>query len=1372
MNWRYSDYLKINQDFIEVFSSEQDEKNAEAWMSFIPHQQMLDLLRALLDALERKTPQPLWMHGQYGTGKTMCLFVLKHLLEDPWETVERYFEAQNVNKNLRDRIKGIRHRGEGLVVYLSGSGHIDSNLTFMASMERAVQRAVEAKGGRSVVGPLFDTVLARLESPAINWPALYEQHRADFVGLANSPEEVIEELRAEATEDQPRFALLDRVVSALQRENVVIVGSPEAMKEWLDAIIATNGYQWIVLMWDEFTEFYRGSVGLDGLQELAQFAAKAPFYLLLATHRPPENLQRSVRAEDWRKIRDRFRTVPYMMEAVTSNRLMSQVIQVQPWGQEQWETAREALWASVAPALRRLRTTDDVLRTADYKGLVPLHPYAAFILSRISQQYSSANRTLFRFMKAPEPHGFPRFIAEYPDDGWHWYTADGLWDFFFGQVEPDTPRDFRDGIGYLESCKGDVDDALQLRALKATILLICLEKALPGEERVRPTLANLGALFTGTPLMERLPQVMEALSSAGLVRAVGSPIGGRVHYTIVANPIDEDEIRDIKKSLGGFGALFGSTGPIQVGVRNAIEGSLPERVRRRVKLAVVSSDDIKHRRERVVPSPLPYQISVVIVIGHEDENVISSREVLQRLAQDSGPVVWVLMSDSFGAERYSQYEDHFAREKYFANHRDDRNARYHAEQGRALMNQWLQSFRTLPFTVWKDRQPAQVSGSAGILSALELAISARYPYRPELILATDPLFKSTGFGVAGAEVGLGMRTKSAPYDQVLVELGSLVAAGKPLQDDVLNLRPNHPLTHMKKMVDQMLAADSLNLKEVWEVLQAPPFGLLPAPISITLFGLLLRECSTGYYYSDGMTSHTLDQTKLAQLIKETMDGRSGYTLQKSSVEERQLCGYLREIFHLNEESSRYLRPTLDAVRGSLVRGGYPFWALAEFMSANARTPYASISDICALVSANDDESYATQERLRQLIGVLSRDRDPLVLLNSPANYEEGMLSFLQSQDDRVQQVLASVGFSMKELMALIKNALEEEVWLWDREEVAQRLPGVLDELEVLASLRELTGSSARTVEAGLASLETMTGRARLPWHVLAYYPDLQVSDVFTELSALRGMRRDYADKHGLARKIREGSNSVVAAINHPAKALRAWAVAVMALDLSEDEAETLFGQLPDLSRAEGDEPVRAAVWQLQSAMERQRAIAELRQAWEAGTGTSSPEAWSEANGLPIGWIVDQGRERQAIDVVQQPERVMVDAVRDAKNTIATLLPRLQGLSVDGAADKRFVEMALGDYATFLERTEYNELDQLRRYLVQSLRKPVVRWTQDEVRRCAVQWIKEQYRALYLPAVMAKLEETPADQLRSLLRGYLHDPLAGLRLLSLEQRDED
>ena len=132
--WHYSDYIQVNRDFIDVYSAEADRQNAQAWKGFIPHRAMTDLLAGLIRSLERDDPRSLWIHGQYGTGKTFCQFVLKHMLEDPWAEVNDYLQLHGYGADTVKRLHAIRQQGDGLVVHTSGSAHLDSNRKFMAHM--------------------------------------------------------------------------------------------------------------------------------------------------------------------------------------------------------------------------------------------------------------------------------------------------------------------------------------------------------------------------------------------------------------------------------------------------------------------------------------------------------------------------------------------------------------------------------------------------------------------------------------------------------------------------------------------------------------------------------------------------------------------------------------------------------------------------------------------------------------------------------------------------------------------------------------------------------------------------------------------------------------------------------------------------------------------------------------------------------------------------------------------------------------------------------------------------------------------------------------------------------------------------------------
>jgi hypothetical protein len=114
----YSDYIRVDEDFIPVFSIHKDKAYPNKWKSFLPHDSFKAIVSQMIDTLEMGSAEkekPLWTSGAYGTGKTFASFVIKHMLEDDIGSVKTYFENNNMLP-LYARLSGIRSKGDILVV--------------------------------------------------------------------------------------------------------------------------------------------------------------------------------------------------------------------------------------------------------------------------------------------------------------------------------------------------------------------------------------------------------------------------------------------------------------------------------------------------------------------------------------------------------------------------------------------------------------------------------------------------------------------------------------------------------------------------------------------------------------------------------------------------------------------------------------------------------------------------------------------------------------------------------------------------------------------------------------------------------------------------------------------------------------------------------------------------------------------------------------------------------------------------------------------------------------------------------------------------------------------------------------------------------
>ena len=78
----YNEYIKVDPNFIPVFSKNSDKVYPDKWQSFYPHDSFKRILKDVVETLEQGSEiknRSIWMNGAYGTGKTYASFVIKHM---------------------------------------------------------------------------------------------------------------------------------------------------------------------------------------------------------------------------------------------------------------------------------------------------------------------------------------------------------------------------------------------------------------------------------------------------------------------------------------------------------------------------------------------------------------------------------------------------------------------------------------------------------------------------------------------------------------------------------------------------------------------------------------------------------------------------------------------------------------------------------------------------------------------------------------------------------------------------------------------------------------------------------------------------------------------------------------------------------------------------------------------------------------------------------------------------------------------------------------------------------------------------------------------------------------------------------------------
>ena len=554
MSRLYCDYIKVDPNFIPVFSKNSDRTYPNKWQSFYPHESFKQILKETVDTLEKSSESKdhsLWMSGAYGTGKTYASFVIKHIFEDDLANVEPYF-VENKMMDLFARVKGIRAKGQVLVIQRSASAGLNSQNKLFSAIVESVKDSLES-AGLTYTGSasMLDKVLTTLKDPnsAFNFAGAFQKYRAKFTEYASS-QSVIQDLEELDLDD--KLDLLDTIIDIADAEGYNWSMSPEEVVNWLEDVRKGNHLYAMLFIWDEFTEYFKNNQNnITGLQEIAMADSRISFYFFLITH---SSLTQVIKDPEARKVLEaRFKMSQIGLEERTAFKLLGYALHHDPDLKSEWDHRCEELWDGVNKgAVSVIRAKDITIADEDFRKLLPMHPYAAYLLRIIAKDISSNERTIFKFLsedvsddKYPNFKWFIEHVSfEYGK--WNYLTADYLWDYFFNANNVDLDSAFTATISHYNNFASMCQNDNQRRVLKVTLLLAALQAKNSADSRsgatslMRPTLVNIKACFAGTPIESSVEDALNYFDSKGILGKVEA--NRETLFVMTSAAIDEERI--------------------------------------------------------------------------------------------------------------------------------------------------------------------------------------------------------------------------------------------------------------------------------------------------------------------------------------------------------------------------------------------------------------------------------------------------------------------------------------------------------------------------------------------------------------------------------------------------------------------------------------------------------------------------------------------------------------------------------------------------------------------------------------------------------------------------------------------------------------
>lgn len=933
VNAKYKDYIKLNSEFVPVFSDGIDRENPGIWKSFYPHQTFNEIVECLFKALEMRRTEDrksIWVVGAYGTGKTFASFVLKHILEDDLDDVKEFIVKNPMQSNFIPRLEAIRDSGKVLVVHRSASSDVTGDNMFFNILQTSVRKILAQNGcsymgGRTSYDKILDTL--KNENSPFNFKIVFNTHRNYFSEFA-SPQDVISFLEMKGPELSAE--LLERISEVMIESNFYYASSASDIREWISDIIKGNNLKAIVFIWDEFSDFFKLNPTVTGFQEITQFSETIPFYFVLITHRNVDQLIHELGTR--KKLEARFSNKVISMPEFTAIELISRVIGTVLEAQDDWEKIKVSLWDSVKKAETLIsRNTSEVNITSALKKLLPLHPYASYILTTFSQAVSSNQRTMFQFLEEESRNGnFQWFIENNSVEDWPLMTADYLWDYFFQLDNVDFDENIRNKISYFQINEKQCANDIELKIFKATMLFDVMQWKVK-HPLLRPTLSNISAAFSGTPAVDKVRMTLDKLVQNHALNGVKEDVED-ILYIVASTDISSTELQKLQTEIATsitFEKIISDPAyPIYKGFE--LKGYLEVRFN-------IHHFSCNNFRTKVyeLQNHEPNIIPLALIYARTESDLPKIDQLIQQFKSDE----YVLINTGLplGEQEWNDFVTQRAYEKHYTDRGDSDRGKFHNQSASNILERWRQRLEATQMKVYATENFEKVFvGIFQFKQVLKEINLINFQQGAENIIDTDHLFKTAGYSDKTVKMGMNKEPVATPYKGIK---DKLEGSGIWNNEHYWQVHSNHAVSQMKIALESFIEkkfneGKPVGIYELWEEVRKKPFGLMRCIISAFLFGFLMKEYANGNYYKyDEYNSVELTYDGLADIInlaiKDDSKSKNQFII-KMKPEHKQLCEILCSVFKLPPNNNA-LNSLRLGIRKYLCDANLPLWAARSYI---------------------------------------------------------------------------------------------------------------------------------------------------------------------------------------------------------------------------------------------------------------------------------------------------------------------------------------------------------------------------------------------------------------------------------------------------------
>jgi hypothetical protein len=1055
---KYSDFIILQDYFHPVFNLQNEASGY--WEKFIPTSQFNHLLEKTLDAVSSNLPanrKSIWVQGTFGTGKSHAGAVIKHLLCDNVSEISEYVNCRIENPNLKYRLTSLRNDKRYFPVVLSGVEGAYNPHTFALTLKRTIKETLRKAEHTISVNSDFENAIELVENKAPYIQELIDS-TPELRIIAKSKEEILQKLHSYDIE----FYLI--LEDALQQKYSVQLSAGDLTK-WLSEVeveIRSKGVaDGLLIFWDEFTSILDtiSNSAINMLQKIAELSEKQNIYLCLISHRNTQAY--GERADEIRKMQDRFHIIQYNMEAITTYHIMAAMFKksdvIQNGVSLSYDVIRDAKMHKFDELITYLTDNNPQQSKDDIKNLFPLHPYTAFLCSSLADHIGSANRSVFNFMYDSK-NGFLNFLQdEGAYAGNRLLTANCLWDFFLESFLGDSIKYGIVTETYHAHINNVANQGLQYEKVFKGILLLNAMRNTFEKEQVLPSSKNIKYLFNNEDFEDELDTILEYLDKNQIVQKDPSD-----NFLIAFSSLPPTEINEEKKRAKAHYKDALTILEFDPSHKQNLTKWFDDRLIRCGEYCFLScsADEyfIQSRLNKEFKQPYSLHIALLFAMDEEERQAMSY-SVARLAKEDFQNVLFVVFTESLNEDllQHQRFIDYVATQTVAKRHNSNDQAQTNQKNANQIVLNWLNRLRQGNCILYFDANEIRltVNNTARHInqniifkifsSGLEIMESMRqHP---------DTFYKQQSSSKKSAEVMLCAIDRDDAEKKF--SNGQYTPAKFLFKDDNDNyiveqdlqlksgILTNHPLILVQNKVDELLQqhADdtAFNLGKVLSPLTDVPFGLYSNIPNVALLAFALRKYQKELYDETVGGPITADNLRdmVVNLFSYWQNGKNENKLRVhlGSKEEKELINILIAVFDLRNVPGVSELSGVKNVRWGIAyyckhKSKYPLWCLKY--TENALVGVNKLIDQIVNVVHKQDTK---PEQIRQLLKYIKEYQYDLqrLLLNKDT-FEKGFRDFI----NEIETVTIENDW-WNELSKYLSECMGEEIGWWKEADVESKV---------------------------------------------------------------------------------------------------------------------------------------------------------------------------------------------------------------------------------------------------------------------------------------------------------------------------------------------